>query len=359
MSKINRPYEAVSLQEVTNLIAQVGDKVTVLAQGHIGTGKSSMLKVLADKFPDYHPCYLDCTTLDVGDISVPKIKTVENGEVTSFVPNENLGFHLAKPVILMVDELGKASKSVMNALLRIMLERRLGVNALPEGSIVFATTNLGGEGVGDMIQPHARNRLCVVKVRKPTAMEWIENFAMLNNVHPVAIGTAMEYPHMFESFENVEDPNSNHYIYHPKSPRTAFVTPRSMEKASDILKATDSLPDDVKIHALMGVVGEAAAMDMLTIQKLDDSMPSWERVVKDPEDCPLPKNGVANCMMVAKAAMRVEKDTMDAWMIYLARLPKEVQALFAKTIMRGQKKGMAATHRKFIEWASQHSYLFS
>lgn len=359
MSKINKPYEAVSLQDVTNLIASIGDKVTVLAQGHIGTGKSSMLKALAEKFPDYHPCYLDCTTLDVGDISVPKIKSLEGGEVTAFVPNENLGFHLAKPVILMVDELGKASKSVMNALLRIMLERRLGVYALPEKSIVFATTNLGAEGVGDLLPPHARNRLCITKVRKPTSTEWIENFALLNSVHPVVIGTAMEYPHMFESFEDVEDPNSNHYIYHPKSPRTAFVTPRSMEKASDILKETDRLADDVKIHALMGVVGEAAAMDLLTIQKLDDAMPAWERVLKDPSDCPLPKNGVANCMMVAKAAMRVEKETMDNWMTYLERLPKEVQALFAKTIMRGPKKNMAATHRKFVEWAGQYSYLFS
>ena len=359
MSRINRPYEMIALQEVANLIAQVGDKVTVLAQGHIGTGKSSMLKMLADKYPDHHPCYLDCTTLDVGDISVPKIKAMEHAEVTSFIPNENLGFHLDKPVILMIDELGKASKSVMNALLRIMLERRLGVHALPEKSIVFATTNLGAEGVGDLLPPHARNRLCVVKVRKPTSTEWIENFALLNNVHPVVVGTAMEYPSMFESFEDVDDPNSNHYIYHPKSPRTAFVTPRSLEKASDILKATDYLPDDVKVHALMGVIGEAAAMDILTIQKLDDAMPTWERVIADPSDCPLPKNGVANCMMVAKAAMRVEKESMDAWMTYLLRLPKEVQALFGKTIMRGPKKGMAATHREFVKWAGDASYLFS
>ena len=167
MTTITKPYSEISLAECVDLIASVGDKVTVFAQGHIGTGKSSMLKMLGKRFPDHHLCYLDCTTLDVGDLSVPKVKTIDGVEVTAFVPNESLGFHQAKPVILMADEISKGTQAVKKALLRIMLERAQGVNVLPEGSIVFATGNLALEGVADMLEAHARNRLCVVKVRKP------------------------------------------------------------------------------------------------------------------------------------------------------------------------------------------------
>ena len=40
----------------------------------------------------------------------------------TYLPNEELGLHLGKPVILMIDEYGKANPSVKNALLRDMLE---------------------------------------------------------------------------------------------------------------------------------------------------------------------------------------------------------------------------------------------
>ena len=359
MTTITKPYSEVSLDECVDLIASVGDKVTVFAEGHIGSGKSSMLKILGKRFPDYHLCYMDCTTLDVGDLSVPKVKTIDGVDVTTFVPNESLGFHQSKPVILMFDEFSKAMASVKKAVLRIMLERAQGVNELPKGSLVFATGNLSLEGVQDSLEAHARNRLCRVKIRKTPAMEWVEKYALNNNIDPVVIGTVIEFPSMLESFENVEDPSNNLYIHHPKSPRAAFVTHRTLEKASDILKATRALPDGVRVHALCGVIGEAAAMDMMTMVKLDADLPTWERIMADPEHTPTPKSGVASCMIVAKAAMRIDKESFGDWMTYLARMPKEAQALFARTIMRGDKRYIAASFGPFTDWARENMYLFS
>lgn len=355
MSKINKTYGSLTLAQASDLVAAVGDKVTCLFTGEMGIGKSSMLKVLADRFPTHKPVYLEAQLLDLGDLQMPRF----NGDVVSFVPNEALGIHLNQPIILMLDELGKASKSVLNALLRIMLERKIGDKALPEGSMVFATTNMALEGLGDNIPAHARNRLCQAKIRKPSAMGWVEDYGIRAGVHPVILGAAIEFPAMFESFEHVEDPNSNHYIFHPKSPRTAFVTPRSLEKASDILKATEHLPDDVRIHALMGTVGEAAAMDILTLVKLNDTLPSWEAVIKAPEDTKIPKGAAAACMLVSKAVQRVERESFDAWMTYVERLPKEVQALFARSVMRSAKVGIATTHKGFSSWAAKNSFLFS
>ena len=359
MATIARTHDSITLAQAADLIRKVGDKVTVTIQSHMGIGKSSLLKTLAEQMPTHYPVYLEAQLMDLGDLQMPKFKNIDGTDVVSFVPNEALGCHRNQPILLMIDEVGKASKSVMNALLRVMLERMIGTYALPEGSRVFATTNLGLEGVGDILPAHARNRMCVVKVRKPTAMEWIENFAIPNKLHPVAIGTVMEYPQMFESFETVEDPNSNPYIFHPKQQRAAFVTPRSMHKAADIMEATEGMTDDVRIHALMGVVGEAAAMDMMTLSRLNDDLPAWERVIGQPDSCPVPKSGVSCCMLVAKAAMRVERESFDAWLSYATRLPKEAQALFARTIMRSDKKNLAATHKTFVDWARTHMYLFS
>ena len=138
----------------------------------MGTGKSSLLTTLAAARPDHVPCYFDCTTKDLGDITIPNIAKLDDGTgYVTYLTNEELGAHNDKPIILMIDEFGKANPAVKNALLRLILERKIGSYTLHPDSIIFATTNLGSEGVGDLLPAHARNRITVVETKKPTAME--------------------------------------------------------------------------------------------------------------------------------------------------------------------------------------------
>lgn len=354
-------YSDVSFQEVVDVINRIGDRVTVLVSGHTGTGKSSILKELALLNPEHTPCYLDVTVMDTGDFLIPKIRTINGDDVCSFIPNESFGFHLKKPIILLLDEIGKASKAVMNCSLRLMLERSLGVYDLPEGSIVFATTNLGIEGLGDNIPAHARNRVCNVNMRKPTAEEWRWNYAQNAGVDPVVIASAVEYPSCFASFQDYEVAGQNQYIYDPRSPTVSFVTPRSLEKASDILKKCRDVPEPVLYHLLAGVVGERFTADMMNILKLANTMPSWAEIINNPITTAIPHNGASVCLIISKALSNVEGTTFANWMQYMARLPKEAQALFAMSVMssKSPKRSIAVTNREFTEWAISNGYLFN
>ena len=351
-------YKSVSLQECANFIATVGDTVTVLAQGEMGIGKSSMLKMLQTKFPDHFVCYGDMTTKDVGDFLVPKIRSLNGVEVCSFIPNEEFGFHFEKPIILMLDEIGKASKAVMNACLRLMLERKLGTFSLPQGSIVFATTNLANEAIGDNLPPHARNRISVVKVRKPSADEWID-WALENDITPEVLLTVKQFPQMLASFEDFDKASDNEYIYDPRTPRPAFCTPRSMQKASEIIKKSKPLGLNIMAHALKGTIGNRATYDMLSIIQLNDELPDWDKIMDAPDKCPIPKSPSAVCMLVYSAIQRLEKDEVSKWMKYLDRLSKEAQGLFATSIMRTTKKTTVGTNQGFIKWATANNYLFA
>ena len=355
-----KPYSSITLAQATDLICAVGDTTTVLVQGEIGVGKSSILKSLATLHPNHTTCYVDITTKDVGDFLVPQVRQLDGTSVCSFIPNEEFGFHLKKPVIIMLDEIGKASKSVMNACLRLMLERKLGTHSLPQGSIVFATTNLSSEGIGDNLPPHARNRVDVVKVRKPTSEEWRLGFAFAAGIDPVVIATTSEYPAMLASFEDYEKPSQNEYIYDPRVPRSAFVTPRSLEAASNILKRCRHLPEEVLYHALIGTIGERATMDMMTIQKLDTTMPTWKEITSTPDTAIAPTNGAAMCLVVSKALQNIDKESFDAWMTYMLRLTREAQAMFAMSIMSGKspKRDVAVRNRNFTNWCVTNGYLF-
>jgi len=351
-------YKSISLKQCANLIESVGDNVTVLAQGEMGIGKSSILKILQEKLPNHFFCYGDMTTKDVGDFLIPKIRSLNGVEVCSFIPNEEFGFHSDKPIVLMLDEIGKANKAVMNACLRLMLERKLGTYELPKGSIVFATTNLASEGIGDMLPPHARNRISVVKVAKPTPEDWI-TWALDNDIAPEVLMTVRQFPQMLESFENYDKPSDNEYIYDPRTPRPAFCTPRSLNKASDIIKKAKPLGMDILAHALKGTIGNRATYDMLSIIQLTDELPDWETIINKPETTNIPKSPSAVCMLVYSAVQKVEKETIAKFMKYLERLSKEQQGLFATSVMRTNKKITIGTNPTFIKWATVNNYLFA
>jgi energy-coupling factor transporter ATP-binding protein EcfA2 len=352
---------ALGLDQITNAILVGGHKRTILVQGHMGTGKSSMLNILSQKLPKHIPCYLDCTTKDLGDITVPNLAKLDDGTgYVTYLTNEELGAHHDVPVILMIDEYGKANPAVKNALLRLMLERKIGSYTLHPDSIVFATTNLGAEGVGDLLPAHARNRITVVTSRKPTAEEWIE-WGINNGIHPTVLGWVRENPQVMQSFEDVFDPEENPHIFHPQVLRAAFVTPRSLEAASDWLHEQASFDDQTLTSLLMGTIGDRGALDLMAFVKLANQLPSLESIKQDPTGATLPTSASAVCMVVYKLLSVLERDWVDSCMTYLNRLDKEAQGLFANGVRapKYSKRGIVMTNKKFTEWARDNNYMFT
>jgi len=361
MANTAQQMYALNLDQIATAIRTGGNKRTILVQGHMGTGKSSLLNTLADEMKTHTACYFDCTTKDLGDITIPNIAKMDDDTgYVSYLTNEELGVHLDKPIILMIDEYGKANPAVKNAMLRLMLERKIGSYELHPDSLVFATTNLGAEGVGDLLPPHARNRITVITMRKPDNIEWIE-WGINNGVDHTLLGWCKDNPQLFASFEDVKDPDENPYIYHPQAQRTAFFTPRSAEAASDWLKERENYDDQTLTGLLMGTIGERGAMDLMAFVKLADQLPSLESIKKDPKNAKVPESASAVCMVVYRTLASLEKDWVGAWMDYMVRLDKEAQGMFANGVRapKYSKQSMVMTDRKFTDWAMQNNYMFA
>ena len=317
---------SVSLSEFAHGIGTVGKDVTIIGRGEPGIGKSSMLKVLQQTYPDYEVAYIDCTLLDLGDFALPYTETMGDMRVTKFAPNARFKMHSGKPVIVMLDEIGKAMKAVKNVLLTLMLEHRIGDSYLPDGSYVFGTSNLLSDGVGDTLEAHARNRICEVVVRKPDADEWIE-WALKNDITPEVIAWVKQFPHAMMSYTD-QSQKDNPYIFNPtKAGQGAVVTPRSLEKASHIAKQRERLGDSLTISLLSGTIGESASRDMQAFFTVVDKLPTWEAVMASPASAKMPTDTVAKCILVFSAIARVEKETLSKWLTYAKRMDMEWQAL--------------------------------
>jgi len=354
---------AVGLNDIVDTLMDTGTDVTYLIQGHMGTGKSELLKMLIKKLAATHlGCYCDCTTKDLGDITIPNIAKMDDGTgYVTYLTNEELGMHINKPIVLMLDEYGKANKAVKNALLRVILERKIGSYELHPDSIVFATTNLGAENVGDKLEPHQRNRVSTLLARKPTAEEWLVDFAIPNGLNPSVMGFAKEYPHIFQGFEEVKDPSDNPYIFHPREERAAFITPRSLHTASKILTKGVNMSEHALHAALIGAIGARGALDLMAFVTMANQLPSIESIKQDPAGAKVPDGASAVCMTVFKVLGAMERELVNPWMDYMGRLSKEAQAMFVQGAMNPDYKFHTEIVRngKFGQWAIENNYMFT
>jgi energy-coupling factor transporter ATP-binding protein EcfA2 len=350
----------IDLPQCVDLIAAVGSDRTVLAQGHMGSGKSSMLHMLGEKLPKHRKIYFDATTKDLGDIMIPSMQSIEKDGCVRMIPHEELGLHIDGPIILMLDEYGKANPAVKNAMLRLMLERKVGSYSLHPDSVVFATTNLGSEGVGDILPPHARNRMTVVQIKKTNNMDLIE-YGINNNWDHSLLGWVKDNPHLMHSFEDIKDPSENPYIFDPRAQRAAFVTGRSLEAASDILKVRAGFDDITLTAALMGTIGDRGAMDLMAFVSLSDQLPTLQSIKDNPKSAKVPDSAAAICMVVYRTLSALDKDWLNSWMDYLPRLDTEAQAMFANGVRapKYSKQSMVMTNKKFTEWAMKNNHLYT
>jgi len=351
---------ALGINQAAQLINTIGHHTTVLLQGDMGTGKSSVLNIVGDQRPTHKPVYLDCTTL-VDSADMFMVKYSDDGKTFKTVPLEDLGLHLPdQPIILMLDEIGKCNRSVILACNRIMLERKHSGYELHPDSIVFATTNKGTEGVGDLLPAHTRNRITVVNMRKPDNMEWIE-WGIDNDIDPALLGFCKEKPELFHSFEQYENADENPYIFHPRSARPAFVTPRSLHKASDIMKMRGVLDDTQLTAALIGTIGERAALDLAAFIALADKLPTREQIETDPMSAPIPDSPAAVCMVVYRALATIERKWVGEWLTYMNRLSKEAQGLFVNGVRATNysRRDYVVQNKGFQDWCLANNYMFS
>ena len=368
----------LSASQVVSLVAAIGDKRTVIVEGENGIGKTALFHALRKlpKFADHIAVQpIDCTQLSDGSVWMPDLDR-ENG-VSRELPNERfgvsafnqLGVNNSKPILVGLDEIAKAPQFIKNVLAPIIYERRVGNLSMPEGSVVVCFTNLSIEGLGDSIQAHLRNRLVFVKMRKPSADEWVK-WATDNHVNPMIIAFVSNEPRVMQSFLDYEKggmfegkdlSKDNGFIFNPKSMQLAYATPRSLVAASDILDAgLGVLDDDTLEAALVGTVGATTAQALSSFIRFGREICEYSRVIKSPDTAPLSDNPTAQLIQVFQFVTRVaDRTEAEAIVKYVWRMRAEMQSIFCNTVATSQRVALFATINEFGRMLAEHKIFFS
>tara|TARA_R110000782_G_scaffold122456_4_gene213781 strand:+ start:867 stop:1940 length:1074 start_codon:yes stop_codon:yes gene_type:complete len=347
--------KTVTLSQAAKLIA-TNPTVRFLLRGEPGIGKSSLLEYISAQVGFPHS-YIDVPNMDLGDIAMPVVDHATR--TTKYYPNARFGVHEGNAVVIMLDEYTKGAEPVKN-MLHPMLEKanpRLGDISLNKDCIVFLTGNLGSDGVGDNLKSHSRNRLVELIVSKPTASEWIEWAINKGTIEPEIIAWVNQYPNAMASYTDPAQ-GDNPYIFHPKKTAGAFVSPRSLETASNIVSSRAHNATDAVIAALTGAVGESAARDLQAYIEYSDQMPTWDNVIKNPTTAEVPTSPGACAVVVFGGVTRVDKDSFTPFMKYMERFNAEWQAVFAINVARTpSKQSLAFGNKSFAQWLADNQDL--
>jgi hypothetical protein len=374
MSKINF-RDTMSIKELRAFIPAVGEDLTVVVQSEPGCGKTSLLAMIAsdngdkwrkvgDDYADdkYDYIYVDCPVKDMADIgmAIPNhtTKTLEYYVASLFKMSNG------KPKVILLDEFMKSPKLMQVIYTRLMLERTVGDEPLPEvngrRSVVFATSNNAADMVGDSMLAHAGNRVCIVPMAKPTVDEWL-TWATEAGVSRVIRTFVKMFPRSMASYMDGEQ-DDNPYIFHPKKSALSFCSPRSLYKADKIVSKRDRISENALMVGLSGTIGMSAAKDMAALLSLDNKLLDVrDQIIVDPKNVAVPDDIAAQLMIMFQAVDVLEtQDELSSFMEFVDRIKSsEIQAVFFTMMMRNTRTIRLARNNKSIStWASNNHELF-
>lgn len=247
--------------------------IPTLVWGKPGEGKSSFLEGLAR--PGFPVLTLIASIHDPTDFSgLP----IANGDRVHYaIPEWVAVFEETGQGILFLDELTTAPPSVQAALLRVVLERKVGFHQLPDGVRIVAAANPPDLMMGGWeLSPPLRNRFLHVQWSLQAAAykdALINGYpeAVLPHIPPEEHALALQrYRLLLNGFLNI---NPNLLSASPEDNRYGFASPRAWDMAMALLASAAVLGHDPMQHPatkstlfielLAGCVGEGIATNFL------------------------------------------------------------------------------------------------
>jgi len=237
--------------------------------------------------------------------------------------------------LVFFDELSSAPPAVQAALLRVVLERRVGSLALPEPVRVVAAANPPSSAAdGWHLSPPLANRFIHLRwtheprtVARGMAGTWPS--LSIPVVDPAkATGAVARARGAISGFLTARPGLAHHLPADAEARGGPWPSPRTWEMALRLLAvgyATDASPEGLSA-AIVGAIGDGAGIELLSyLEALD--LPDPDRVLANPEAFKLPKRGDRQLAFLTSVVAAVQGDvTRRRWEAGWEVLAKAVDA---------------------------------
>jgi len=342
----------VTLAEAANIIETIGDQATVVLMGEPGIGKTQILKTLEERMGDeYDYIYVDCPVKDMMDLGAN-------------IPNHttrSLEYYVAglfkmgngRKKVIMLDEFLKTDKMMRKIFTRLILEKHVGDEALPDGSIVIGTSNNTTDGVGDVLEGHVGSRIVKIDVSKPSAEEWC-SWAGRKGITALMRAWVSLNPKCMASYLDGNQ-DDNPYIFNPRKAGKQYVCPRSLTKADVAIQRKEKLSEKELLAILTGALGESAARSISAFVSMQHKVKTLEQVLADPKGIEVPQEIAVQIMCMFEAVDKLKtQDELSAFMEFVNRIKsEEVQSIFFTMMSRDRLK-LSRHNQQMNDWIQKN-----
>lgn len=228
--------------------------------------------------------------------------------------------------ILFFDEFMQATHEVQKAVASLLLDRRIGEFVLPAGwMVVLAGNDVDDNAGANDVLSHVVNRVCMLRVTHPSCDEWI-SWAQSNNI-----------PFELQAFAQLRWPvitaAPGDGINEP------FPTLRSFARTGVAANAYPGgiramVDNEIGRAIIEGMVGPAAASELVATVKLALNLPSMEQVMASPSTAMVPTRTDEAYVMVHMVASRADPHNADAVLTYLSRFRPDMAVVAIVAMVR-------------------------
>lgn len=247
-------------------------------------------------------------------------------------------------VICLFEDLGQALTSVKAACMQVLdgwvNEHRLNLDAI----VFMANTNdvCHNAGVKGFIDPLLTRFTCAIHVVHDTRY-WLSEVAPKIGIHKLVIAYV---GHML--INQAQD------VLNDIETSKGFIkrcAPRTWHQMSDVLHVGLPSEHDIEgedLNVISSVIGTKEANAFFAFIQIAPKALNPHSVLASPGDCELPTEMGILHMIAAGCAEIVDSDTADAFIVFVDRLPRQLQSFAVKQAI--SRRGSLASAESIYQW---------
>ena len=247
-------------------------------------------------------------------------------------PDSNYGGN----VVLLVDELPNAPKATQNALLQLVLDKKIGTYTLPAGTAIIAAGNrsIDRAAVHEMPTP-VKNRFAHYEI-EANIDDWVA-WAMQNNISPTIVSFLRYRPTQLHNLDAREN---------------AFPTPRAWEMVNRKLPFMGGNTDE-EFYGTASLIGDGPAGEFIAFKKSVDKMPDLDQIVQNPTYTQVPDDPSVLYAVSGALAPRADTNNFKEIMKYAKRMPAEYQVVLVRDSLAKDRELMQTD--AFQQWTQDNA----
>ncbi len=247
-------------------------------------------------------------------------------------------------IYLFLDEINSGHPSVLAVCYQLLNQRRVGEHQLMDNVVILSAGNRDTDrGVTNRMPAPLLDRLIQAEI-VADIKAW-SGWAQRSGKIP-AVGIA------YLNFQ----PDELH-TFDPASVEKTFASPRSWEYAFEFYQDTN-MPEDVRIAAMSGAVGEPRVIKFTAFTEIWGSLPKIEDILANPDKIAVPSEMDRSYAMAVHVSSHMTKDNAGLLHRYLDRMEPEFVVL-AWTLAIGRDDMVTDSDAFLHSYAPKYRQLFS